>query len=56
MTTEALEQQVLNQAALIARLRHDLDRLAHEGTDTVADLLSRIEMLEHPSRRPLHGT
>lgn len=41
--TEALEQQLLNHAALIARLRHDLDRLAHETTDAIADLLTRVE-------------
>ena len=44
--TDPLERQLINQAALISRLRHDLDRLAHEATDTVADLISRIETLE----------
>ena len=43
---DPLEQQLLTQATLISRLRHDLGRLAHETTDTVADLISRMETLE----------
>jgi len=59
VTSEALEQQLLNQATLIARLRHDLDRLAHETTDMVADLLNRLESLDEsrsPTRTPAVST
>jgi len=56
MTTDTLEQQLLNQAALIARLRHDLDRLAHETTDMIADLVSRLETLNTDRSSTARGT
>jgi hypothetical protein len=43
---DPLLQQFLNQAQLISQLRHDLDALAHEATDAVAGLMSRVEDLE----------
>jgi hypothetical protein len=43
---EPLARQLLQQAQLIARLRRDLDQLANDATDTIADLLARLEDLE----------
>jgi hypothetical protein len=43
---DPVARQLLNQAQLIARLRHDLDQLAHEATDTIVGLLARFEDLE----------
>jgi hypothetical protein len=43
---EPLARQLLQQAQVIARLRADLDRLANEATDTIADVLARLEYLE----------
>ena len=40
---DPIAQQRLQHAHLISRLRHDLDRLAHETTDTAMDLLARID-------------
>lgn len=46
---EPILGQLMNQAQLISRLRHDLDSLAHEATDSVAGLISRLEDLESRS-------
>jgi hypothetical protein len=43
--TDPLTRQLVQQAQLISRLRHDLDQLASEITDAYADLLSRLETL-----------
>jgi len=39
-------RQLMSQALLISQLRRDLDALAHEATDTVAGLVSRLEDVE----------
>jgi hypothetical protein len=41
-----LGRQLIRQAEAISQLRHDLDRLASEITDSVADLHSRLESTE----------
>lgn len=46
---DAVLRQLMNQARLIRQLRHDLDALAHEATDSVASLQTRIEDIEHQS-------
>jgi hypothetical protein len=43
---ESVSRQLLSQAQLISQLRHDLEALAHEATDSVADLVSRLEDVE----------
>jgi len=43
---EPILKQLLNQAQLISQLRRDLDSLAHEATDSVAGLVSRLEDVE----------
>jgi len=51
--TDPLARQLLKQAEAIARLRQDLDRLAEEMTDTLANLLVRGETVEAtPPDRP----
>lgn len=53
--TEPLAQQLMQQAQLLARLRHDLDQLASETTDTYADLLAKLDDLDRsstPARAP----
>lgn len=45
-----LGQQLLSQAQAIARLRADLDELAHHSTDTLVDLVDRIDDLESKPR------
>lgn len=42
-------QQLMNQAREISQLRRDLDALAHEATDGVAGLQSRVEELQSQS-------
>jgi len=50
--TERLARQVVQQAQLISRLRHDLNQLANEITDAYADILARFESLhDHPDAR-----
>jgi hypothetical protein len=44
--SEPLARQLLQQAQVIARLRRDLDQFANDATDTIADLLVRLEYLE----------
>jgi len=39
-------RQLMNQAQLISQLRRDVDALAHEATDSVAGLVSRLEDVE----------
>jgi len=39
-------RQLMSQAQLISQLRRDLDALAHEATDTVTGLVSRLEDVE----------
>jgi hypothetical protein len=46
-------RQLMQQAQLVSRLRHDLDALAHEATDSVAGLVGRLEELE--SGQPAAG-
>ena len=43
---DPLAAQLISQAALITKLRRDLDAIASEATDAVADLLARMEQLE----------
>jgi hypothetical protein len=43
---EPLARQLVQQAQLIARLRHDLDELASETTDSYADILTRLDDLD----------
>jgi hypothetical protein len=43
---EPILKQLLNQAQVISQLRRDLDSLAHEATDSVAGLVSRLEDIE----------
>lgn len=54
LDTDPLTRQLVQQAQLISRLRHDLDQLASEITDAYADILARFEALEdRPSARPV---
>jgi hypothetical protein len=49
---DPLARQLVQQAQLISRLRHDLDQLASEITDAYADVLTRFESLDdRPSAR-----
>lgn len=48
LDSDPLTRQLVQQAQLISRLRHDLDQLASEITDTYADVLTRIESLNGP--------
>ena len=41
--SDPVARQLIGQAEMISRLRHDLDQLANEITDAYADLLARIE-------------
>jgi hypothetical protein len=49
---DPVARQLLHQAQLIAALRTDLDQLAHEATDTIAGLLTRLEHLETRADSP----
>jgi hypothetical protein len=49
MTSAAIEQQLLNQAKVIAQLRRDLDELTSELTDALASVLGRVEAVENSS-------
>jgi hypothetical protein len=42
-----LAEQLMEQAKLLSSLRRDLDELANVATDSTADLLARMEELEH---------
>ena len=42
----AMGRQLIRQAEAITQLRNDLDQLASEVTDTVADLVTRMETIE----------
>ena len=44
----ALGRQLIRQAEAISRLRHDLDRLASEVTDSITDLQTRLNSTEDP--------
>jgi hypothetical protein len=46
---EPLARQLMEQAQVLAQVRHDLDQLASETTDTYADLLARLEDRERQS-------
>jgi hypothetical protein len=49
---DPVARQLLHQAHLIAALRHDLDQLAHDATDTIAGLLARLEDFETRAGAP----
>jgi hypothetical protein len=49
---DPVARQLLHQAQLIARLRRELDQLAHDATDTIAGLLARLEDLETRAGAP----
>lgn len=50
--TNPVARQLIQQAEMISRLRHDLDELASEITDAYADMLSRLESLDSSAGRP----
>lgn len=53
--SDPVTEQVLRQAQLIAELRRDLDRLAHDTTDTLIAVHDRIGDLEAAPRTD-HGS
>lgn len=53
---DPLTSQVVRQAELISRLRHDLDRLASEVTDAYADVVSRLEEADAGARPAIAPT
>jgi hypothetical protein len=55
MTSDIIEQQLLNQAKVIAQLRRDLDELTSELTDSLAAVLGRVEAVEHSSTGGVGG-
>ena len=45
----AIGRQLIRQADAISQLRKDLDQLASEVTDTIADIVTRMETTEDQS-------
>jgi hypothetical protein len=49
---QSLARQLLKQAEAIAQLRRDIERLTEETTETLANLLLRVEAIEETAERP----